>query len=52
MNVIEISQLNFAYDKEPVVKDVTLSVKRGEFVCLLGRNGTGKTTSIRILMNV
>ena len=49
MNVIEISQLNFAYDKEPVVKDVTLSVKRGEFVCLLGRNGSGKSTLARLI---
>lgn len=36
--------LGKAYDKRPVVRDVSISVKRGEAVGLLGPNGAGKTT--------
>ncbi|MFO1243047.1 MAG: LPS export ABC transporter ATP-binding protein [Rickettsiales bacterium] len=36
--------LGKSYDKRPVVRDVSLSVKRGEAVGLLGPNGAGKTT--------
>lgn len=49
MNVIEIKKLNFAYDKLHAVKDVSLTVKKGEFVCLLGRNGSGKSTLARLI---
>ena len=41
----------FKYDKDlpDVVKGVSLSVKKGEFVALLGGNGTGKTTTLSLV---
>ncbi|MFR1052923.1 MAG: ATP-binding cassette domain-containing protein, partial [Lachnospirales bacterium] len=41
----------FKYEKElpDVVKGVSLTVRRGEFLALLGGNGTGKTTSLKLL---
>ena len=49
MNALEISKLNFSYEQIPVLRDVSLTVKRGEFVCLLGRNGSGKSTLARLV---
>ena len=49
MNALEISKLNFSYEQIPVLRDVSLTVKRGEFVCLLGRNGSGKSTLARLI---
>lgn len=38
-----------SYKKRPVLRDVSISVKRGESVALLGPNGAGKTTSFYII---
>ena len=38
-----------SYKKRPVLRDVSISVKRGEAVALLGPNGAGKTTSFYIM---
>ena len=42
---LEIKNLNVSYKKRTVLKDVSLSVKKGEAIGLLGPNGAGKTTS-------
>src|SRR5476649_2332993 len=39
-----ISRIGKSYNKRPVVRSVSLSLKRGEVVGLLGPNGAGKTT--------
>ena len=51
---IEASELWFKYEKElpDVVKGLSLSVKKGEFLALLGGNGTGKTTSLKLLAGI
>ena len=48
-NVIAVSGLTKAYGGRKVVDDVTMSVKRGEIVGFLGPNGSGKTTTIRMM---
>ena len=48
----EIKDLTFAYaaaKDRPALKDVTLSVGRGEYMVLCGRSGSGKTTLLRHL---
>ena len=42
---LEIKNLSVSYKKRTVLKDVSLSVKKGEAIGLLGPNGAGKTTS-------
>lgn len=51
-SIITISDLTFHYDAQPVLERVTLRVERGEFVGLIGPNGGGKTTLLRILLGL
>lgn len=41
---LHITNLRKSYRRRPVIRDVTLSLNRGEVVALLGPNGSGKTT--------
>lgn len=51
MNGMTIKNLSFSYPNDPrlILKDVELEVKAGEFVCLLGQSGCGKSTILRLL---
>ncbi|MFN3700617.1 MAG: LPS export ABC transporter ATP-binding protein [Alphaproteobacteria bacterium] len=44
--------LSKSYKKRPVLRDVSVSIQRGEAVALLGPNGAGKTTSFYIIMGL
>lgn len=50
--VLEASNLNTFYDRSHILFDVSLSIEPGETVCLMGRNGVGKTTTFRTLMGL
>ena len=47
--IIEIKNVCKSYDDKPVVKNLSLTIKRGEFVTLLGPSGCGKTTTLRMI---
>lgn len=48
---IELENVEFSYDKErELIKDLTLSVKEGQRVAIVGPTGSGKTTIINLLM--
>jgi ABC-2 type transport system ATP-binding protein len=49
---LEFSNVNKYFGDHHVLKDVSFSVESGQIFGYLGRNGAGKTTSIRILMDV
>ncbi len=51
-NAIEIQNLSFAYNHHPVLEEVSMQVKKGEFLAVLGPNGGGKTTLMRILLGI
>ncbi|MGV6888793.1 LPS export ABC transporter ATP-binding protein [Rhodophyticola sp. SM2404] len=42
---LHVTNLRKSYRKRPVIRDVTMTLNRGEVVALLGPNGSGKTTS-------
>ena len=50
-NAIELEDIWFKYEKDlpDVVKGVSLAVKKGEFLALMGGNGTGKTTTLSMI---
>lgn len=45
---LEFAGVSFGYKDHEVLSDVSFEVERGEFVALLGPNGTGKSTSLRL----
>ena len=47
--VIELKHISVAFDGEPILQDLNLSIRDGEFVTLLGPSGCGKTTTLRII---
>jgi branched-chain amino acid transport system ATP-binding protein len=49
---LEISQLHTWYGESHILHDVNLSVDQGEVVTLLGRNGAGRTTTLRAIMGL
>ena len=51
-NLLEIQGLNTFYGESHILRDVDLSVKSGEMVCLIGRNGVGKTTLLKSLIGL
>lgn len=52
MNAIEVSGLNTFYGKSHILHDVSLAVEEGTITTLLGRNGAGKSTTMRSIMGL
>lgn len=48
--VAEAQQVSFKYGEENVVKDFSIVIQRGEKIGLIGRNGVGKTTLLKLLL--
>lgn len=42
--ILQVSNLSFAYEDKPVLKDISLSVYAGEKIAVMGSNGAGKST--------
>lgn len=52
MSLLEVTSLNTYYGDSHILFDVNLTVERNEVVALLGRNGAGKSTTLKSLMGV
>ena len=50
--ILNIDQINTFYGQSHVLQGVSLSIQKGEVVCLLGRNGVGKTTTLRSIIGL
>ena len=50
--LLEIRGLNTYYGESHILRDVDLTVQSGEMVCLIGRNGVGKTTLLKSLIGL
>lgn len=51
--ILKVEHLTFSYDKQtPVLADVSFSIGKGEYACLIGHNGSGKSTIAKILMGL
>mgnify|MGYP000312491707 CR=1 FL=1 len=49
---VEIKNMSFAYQNRNVLKDVNLTVPRGDFATIVGPNGGGKTTLLKLLLGL
>jgi urea transport system ATP-binding protein len=50
--MLTLSNLHVSYDGSRILRDVTLAVKPGQVVCLMGRNGVGKTTTLKAIIGL
>jgi len=50
--VLDVKGLRASYGATPILQGVDLTVRKGEIVSLIGRNGVGKTTTMRCLMGL
>ncbi len=50
--MLELRKINSGYGAAQVLRDVSLSVAPGEILCLMGRNGAGKTTMMQTIMGL
>ncbi len=47
---IEVRNLNFAYDDEEVISDISLKIGKGEILGIQGESGSGKSTLLKLIM--
>jgi branched-chain amino acid transport system ATP-binding protein len=52
MSLLEVTNLNSYYGDSHILFDVSMRVEKNEVVALLGRNGAGKSTTLKSLMGV
>ena len=50
--LIELKNLSLGYDNHAVIKNLNLKINDKDFICIVGRNGAGKTTFIRGLLGL
>ncbi len=50
--MIEVNNIQFSYGKRAVLKDLSFRMEDGEFVCILGANGCGKTTLLKTMLGL
>jgi len=51
-DILHIDKINSYYDKSHILFDVSLTVREGKTLCLMGRNGAGKSTTFKSIMMV
>jgi zinc transport system ATP-binding protein len=51
-NVIEVKDVSFAYGENLVLKDINLNIHKGDYIGVVGPNGGGKTTLIKLILNL
>lgn len=51
-NIIEVSNLNFSYEKQRVLENINFTLKEKEFLAIIGPNGGGKSTLLKLLLGI
>ena len=50
--LLQVEDIHSYYDKSHILHGVSMNIEAGELVCLLGRNGVGKSTTLKSIMGV
>ena len=51
-HAIELKNVTFSYEKTPILENATFSLKQGDFLGIIGPNGGGKTTLLKLLLGI
>jgi len=51
-SIIKIDKVSFCYKIKPILKNVNLSINKGDFIGIIGPNGGGKTTLLKLIMGM
>lgn len=52
MELINISNLSFKYQKTPILENINLSIKSDDFLAIIGPNGGGKSTLLKLILGL
>ncbi len=52
MHLLRLENVNVFYDEVQVLRDLSIGIKNGEGICLLGNNGSGKTTTVNAISGI
>jgi zinc transport system ATP-binding protein len=52
MPIVEIHDLNFAFNGDTVLEDVNLQIRTGDFIAMIGPNGGGKSTLLKLILGL
>jgi ABC-type branched-subunit amino acid transport system ATPase component len=50
--MLQLSNLSVSYDGSRILREVNLAVSPGRVICLMGRNGVGKSTTLKAIMGL
>src|SRR3989338_1932967 len=51
-NIIEVKNVSFSYGDQQVLKDISLNIHQGDYLGVIGPNGGGKTTLLKIMLGL
>lgn len=52
MKLIELKKLNIGYGNKIVCRDINFTIKQGEYICVVGENGSGKSTMLKTILGL
>ena len=52
MSQLTCKDLTLGYEGQEIISNLSFSVESGDYVCILGENGTGKTTLMKTILDL
>jgi zinc transport system ATP-binding protein len=52
MSIVEIKNVSFSYDKQKVLENINLTVHEKDFLAIIGPNGGGKSTLLKLILGI
>ena len=52
MDVLQVRNISFNYSDKAIIKDLSFDARKGDFICIVGTNGTGKSTLLKLILNL